>query len=134
MIGIRYHPATKFTHRVKGNLCIRHTDGTFSVNSTADVGGKKDFLNELASCANVPFEQHFCLRIRAMYEAKKQQNLQLLDILACNSASKPSFQNPTKKSACPILKRWYNKGASNISYGFTNPNNVRICADPPTHP
>ncbi len=30
---------------------------------------------------------------------KKQQNLQLLDVLACNSAN---------KSACPILKRWYN--------------------------
>ncbi len=38
---------------------------------------------------------------------QKTANLQLLDILACNSASKPSFQNPTK-SACPILKRWYN--------------------------
>ena len=42
-----------------------------------------------------------------MYEAKKKQrNLQLLDIQACNSASKPSFQNRT--SACPILKRWFN--------------------------
>ncbi len=27
---------------------------------------------------------------------KKQQNLQLLDVLACNSANTPSFQNPTK--------------------------------------
>ena len=26
-----------------------------------------------------------------MYEAKKQQNLQQLDILACNSANKPSW-------------------------------------------
>ncbi len=26
------------------------------------------------------------------------------------------------------------KGSSNISYGFTNPNNVQITADPPTHP
>ena len=31
------------------------------------------------------------LRILAMYEAKKQQNLQLVDILACNSG-KPSFK------------------------------------------
>ncbi len=28
------------------------------------------------------------LRIHAMYEEKKQQNLHLLDILACNSANK----------------------------------------------
>ena len=28
-----------------------------------------------------------------MYEAKKQQNQQLLNDLACNSANKPSFQN-----------------------------------------
>ncbi len=27
---------------------------------------------------------------------KSQQNLQLLDVLACNSANKPSFSNPTK--------------------------------------
>ena len=51
-----------------------------------------------------------------MYEAKKQQNLQLLYILASNSANKPSFQNPTKmhfsqletivqKSVCWLLKR-----------------------------
>ena len=26
------------------------------------------------------------------------------------------------------------KGVSNNSYAFTNPNNFRICADPPTHP
>ncbi len=26
------------------------------------------------------------------------------------------------------------KEVSNNSYGFTNPSNVRICADPPTHP
>ncbi len=32
-----------------------------------------------------------------MYEVKKEQNLQLLDVLACNSANKPSFSNPTKK-------------------------------------
>ncbi len=32
---------------------------------------------------------------------KKQQNLQLLDILACNSANKPSFQNPTKHFCHP---------------------------------
>ncbi len=38
------------------------------------------------------------LRIHAMYEAKKQQNLQRQDILACNSANKPSFQNLTKMS------------------------------------
>ncbi len=36
-------------------------------------------------------------------EAKKQQNLQLLDILACNSANKPSFQNSTKR-ARPSLR------------------------------
>ena len=36
------------------------------------------------------------LRILAIYEAKKQQNLQILDNLACNSANKPSFQNLTK--------------------------------------
>ncbi len=48
---------------------------------------------------------------------KRKQNLQLLDILACDSGSKPSFQNPTKslfaqrsidvKSSRLILKRWY---------------------------
>ena len=47
-----------------------------------------------------------------MYEAKKQQNLQLLDILTRNSANKPSFQSPTKsfvqKIARPIIKIWYN--------------------------
>ena len=37
------------------------------------------------------------LRILAIYEAKKQQNLQLPYILTSNSANKPSFQNPTKK-------------------------------------
>ncbi len=66
-----------------------------------------------------------------MYEAKKQQNLQLLYVLASNSANKPSFQNPTKrlfaqcsidlksavhfsqletivqKSVCWLLKRWH---------------------------
>ncbi len=68
-----------------------------------------------------------------MYEAKKQQNLQLLYILASNSANKPSFENSTKslfaqgsidvcvcwliplhyiygalgkKPFCRILKRW----------------------------
>ncbi len=32
---------------------------------------------------------------------QKQQNLQLLYILASNSANKPSFQNLTKKAICP---------------------------------
>ncbi len=40
------------------------------------------------------------------------KNLQLLDILACNSASKPSFQ----QSACLILKRWYNKQSYRPKY------------------
>ena len=46
---------------------------------------------------------------------KKQQNLQLLDVLACNSANKQSFslhflqlETIVQKSARPILKRWYN--------------------------
>ncbi len=38
------------------------------------------------------------LLIRPSHARKQQQqqkNLQLLDILACNSATKPSMQNPT---------------------------------------
>ncbi len=52
---------------------------------------------------------------------KKQQNLQLLDDLTCNSANKPSFQNLTKslfaqrsidgKSA---VDRWANKSESDL--------------------
>ncbi len=42
-----------------------------------------------------------------MYEAKKQQNLQLLDILACNSANKQSFKNLTQTylPKRPLFKR-----------------------------
>ncbi len=57
---------------------------------------------------------------------KKQQKLQLLDILACNSANKQSFQNPTKslfaqrsidgKSAALFtsMDRWANKSESGL--------------------
>ena len=41
---------------------------------------------------------------------KNSKNMQLLDILAYNSANKPSFQNPTKNPQCSmywILKRWF---------------------------
>ncbi len=36
------------------------------------------------------------LRIPDSYDAKNSKNLQLLEILACISPAKPSFQNPTK--------------------------------------
>ncbi len=39
---------------------------------------------------------------------KNSKNLHPLDIMAWNSAIKPSFQNPTKKKAfCRTLKRWF---------------------------
>ncbi len=50
------------------------------------------------------------LRIPAMYEVKKtQQNLQLLDILACNSANKPFVrmdQNIQKCCICLMHSRY----------------------------
>ncbi len=60
------------------------------------------------------------LRIHAMFEAKKQQNLQLLDILACNSADKASR---------PILKRWYDNRVIN-----QNIQNSYICLMHSTYP
>ena len=32
--------------------------------------------------------------------------MQPLDVLACNSANNPSFQNPEKCPFCPTLPRW----------------------------
>ena len=40
-----------------------------------------------------------------MHEAKTAKNQQLLDILAYNSANKPSFKNVTK-GVCPLVERW----------------------------
>ncbi len=43
---------------------------------------------------------------------KNSENMQLQDVLVCNLANNPSFQNPTKssvgkKALFQILKRWY---------------------------
>ncbi len=38
----------------------------------------------------------YALKILASYKAKNSKNQQPLDILAYNSANKPSFRNPTK--------------------------------------
>ena len=52
------------------------------------------------------------LRILAMYGAKKQQNLQLLDDLACNSANKPFFRNLIKS----LFAQRSNDGKSAVTF------------------
>ncbi len=57
--------------------------------------GSLDIGNTSTEDVTLPYSRNI-LRIPAMYEVKKQQNLQVLDVLRCNSANKPSFSNPTK--------------------------------------
>ncbi len=47
----------------------------------------------------------------AMCEAKRQQNLQFLDILACNSANNPFVQNPTKDGVMTELSTKISRSA-----------------------
>ena len=72
---------------------------TWRNNSVSGTGEAEDLLiSSLSAALQVGIFSHYFqgLRLPHRNDAKIAKNLELLDILACNSANRPSFQNPTR--------------------------------------